>query len=116
MKFCPECRQAFKDEIERCSECDTALVDKIEEFADVEFEGLCKYNDPFKANLIIDVFKDNGIESYLYFEPVHIYPIPGEGIQFTVYVNKEKLEEAKKLLEDIEKTEDMEPLPDEETT
>ncbi len=116
MKFCPDCRSAYKDEIEKCPDCGTALVEKLEEFENIEFAELCDVEGPFKANLIVDVLEDNDIECYLYSEPVHIYPIPGEGIQFTVYVNREKLEQAKSLLEDIEKSEEMEPLPDDEST
>lgn len=116
MKFCPECRNAFKDEIEKCPDCNVSLVEKLEEFENVEFVELCDVDGPFKANLIADVLEDNQIEYYLYTDVVHIYPIPGEGIQYTVYVNKEKLEQAKSLLEDIEKSEEMEPLPDDEST
>lgn len=116
MKFCPDCRNAYKDEIEKCPDCGTPLVESLEGFEDIEFVELCDVEGPFKANLIIDVLEDNGIECYLYSDPVHIYPIPGEGIQFTVYVNKAKIEQAKSLLEDIEKSEEMEPLPDEEST
>ncbi|MCX7944830.1 MAG: DUF2007 domain-containing protein [Deltaproteobacteria bacterium] len=116
MKFCPECKNAFNEDIEKCPNCKEILVDKLDEHQDIEFVELCDIEDPFKANLIIDVLEDNNIESYLYSEPVHIYPIPGEGIQFTVYVNKEKIDHAKSLLEDIERSENMEPLPDDEST
>ncbi len=116
MKFCPECKQAFSDDIQQCPQCKIALSERPDEFKDIEFVELCDVEGPFKANLIIDVLEENGIECYLYSEPVHIYPIPGEGIQFTVYVNEKRLEQAKSLLEDIEKSEDMEPFPDDEST
>ncbi|MGB9599392.1 MAG: putative signal transducing protein [Myxococcota bacterium] len=116
MKFCPECRMAYKDEIESCPDCNVPLVSGLEEFENIEFVELVDVEGPFKANLITDVLKDNQIECYLYSEPVHIYPIPGEGIQYTIYVNRDKLEQARSLLEDIEKGEEMEPLPDDEST
>ncbi|GEM_PF-753518 len=116
MKFCTQCRQAYNDDVEICPQCNIPLADKSEEFKDIEFVELCDVDGPFKANLIMDVLEDNGIEGYLYSETVHIYPIPGEGIQFTIYVNKEKIEEANKLIEDVEKSEEMEPFPDDEST
>jgi len=116
MKFCPECRQAYKDDIQTCPDCKVELVEKLEEFSDIEFVDLTDVEGIFKANLIRDVLEDNDIECYLYSEPVHIFPVPGEGIQYTIYVNKEKAEQAKSLLDDIEKSEDMEPLPDDEST
>jgi hypothetical protein len=116
MKFCPECRQAYKDEIKTCPECQVDLVDRLEEFSEIEFVELTDVEGIFKANLIKDVLEDNDIECYLYSEPVHIYPVPGEGIQYTIYVNRDKLEQARSLLEDVERSENMEPLPDDETT
>ncbi len=116
MKFCPDCRQAYRDEIKTCPDCNVELVEKITEYQDLEFVELTDVDGPFKAELITDVLADNDIECYLYTDTVHIYPVPGEGIQYTVYVNKEKVDQAKALLEDIEKGEQMEPLPDDEST
>lgn len=116
MKYCPECKQVFGEEVERCPKCGGDLVLQTDKFRDIEFVELTDVEGPFKANLIMDVLEDNEIEAYLYSEPVHIYPIPGEGIQYTIYVNKEKVDQARSLIEDIEKMEEMEPFPDDETT
>lgn len=116
MRFCPDCRQAYRDEIERCPECNLELVASLVDYKDIEFVELTDVDGPFQAELILDVMKDNDIECYLYTDTVHIYPVPGEGIQYTIFINKEKIEQAKSLLVDIEKGEQMEPLPGDEST
>lgn len=103
--FCPKCKYEYKEGILVCPDCDIELVEKLPEIKVLNFDTieLCEVEDEFEAYLIISLLEENNIECFLRenFLP-HTRVTLGEKRKYaTIIINREKLEDAKIIIENF---------------
>jgi hypothetical protein len=106
--FCPKCKAEYREGIFKCSECNINLVPELPPEESVEYVDLVNvetYPDRTQAELAKGVLSANGIDALIHgdefggYEPVLAFL---SGVQ--LLVKEEDLEEAKSILNEIEKT------------
>jgi uncharacterized Zn finger protein (UPF0148 family) len=106
--FCPVCLYEYKEGIKVCPDCGEKLVDKLPEDQGeplLETAELIDVKNEVEAEYIKSVLEDNGIYSFL-----RSNVLPSSRLSFfsdkqkgigTIIINKEDLEKAKKILNDL---------------
>lgn len=99
--FCPKCKREYEEGIKVCSDCGVELVEELpgeddEKFEFIEFEPVFSTNNIGDIALIKSLLKSENIRYYINGEQISL--IHG-GIFMDVYVDKNKKEEARELLE-----------------
>jgi len=107
--FCPVCLYEYKEGIKKCPDCGAKLVDKLPEDQgqpQLETVELIDVDNDAEAEYIRSVLMDNGIYSF-----IRSNMLPSSRLAFfsekqkgigTIIINKEDLEKARKILEDLE--------------
>lgn len=99
--FCPKCKCEYVEGIKVCSDCGVELVEALpeeesEELEFVEFEPVFSTNNIGDIALIKSLLKSENIRYYINGEQISL--IHG-GIFMDVYVDKNKVQEARELLD-----------------
>lgn len=106
--FCPKCKAEYREGILKCAECNIDLIPELPPEESVEYVDLVNvetYHDRTQAELAKGVLSVRGIDAFVHgdefggYEPALAF---STGVQ--LLVKKEDLEEAKNILNDIEKT------------
>lgn len=109
MPYCPRCKTEYRRGITRCPDCGEALVEKLPEPDEARYARvapLTRVADPSEADIVVAVLGEHGISAFARRHG----PITGELGRVTdgmtedyaiVYVQQERLEEARNLLDDL---------------
>jgi hypothetical protein len=105
--YCPKCKYEYKDEIKKCPDCGAELVEALpgpEPVKEFDTTVLTRVNSEMDGLILIDLLEEAGIECFLRdFTNVMKVSLGKDGAWGDIVVNKEKLAEAKKILEDFNK-------------
>jgi len=112
MKVCPNCKAEYEDTVQICSDCNVELISS-EELENVEL----KYSDwevvfsspqQYEAEMVKTNLESAGIEAIVFDKKDSSFPLGGELGEFKVYVPKDRVEEAKMIIEKLENQSDEE--------
>lgn len=107
--FCPVCLYEYKEGVKKCPDCGAKLVDKLTEEQgqpELETAELIDVKNEVEAEYIRSVLMDNDIYSFF-----RSNTLPSSRLTFfsekqkgigTIIINKEDLEKARKILNDLE--------------
>jgi len=110
MKVCPNCGAEYEDSVQVCSDCNVELVSK-EELESLEskysdWEEVFSSPQQYEAEMVKTNLESAGIEAIVFDKKDSSFPLGGELGEIKVYVPKDKVEEAKTIIEKLESQSD----------
>ena len=112
--FCPECQAEYREGITKCPDCDVALIDQLPVVThpDRHFVPVFESADPALLPLVESLLDLAEIPYMIQGREAHgLLPLGpantgvslgGKGLAATVHVDRERLSEAKELLEKLQ--------------
>jgi len=102
MPFCPECTYEYKESVKTCPECKVDLIEKLPEVGTTEdYIELYMVSNRMEADVVISLLTEHGISVLVRdLRSFPVLPDFGRRARLRIAVIPEKVEEAKKLLQE----------------
>ncbi|MCR4416876.1 MAG: DUF2007 domain-containing protein [Ignavibacteria bacterium] len=106
MKICPNCASEYEDSVNICSDCNVELVSK-EEYEKLEskysdWEEVFSSPQHYEAEMVKTNLESAGIEAMIFDQKDSSFPLGGELGEIKVFVPKDKVEDARLIIEKLE--------------
>lgn len=124
--FCPECQAEYREGITRCVDCEVELVDRLPDVThpDRDFVPVFESADPALLPLVESLLDLAEIPYMIQGREAHgLLPLGpantgvslgGKGLAATVHVDRDRLPEARELLEKLQPAADGDPTDDDD--
>jgi len=112
--FCPNCKCEYIRGVTQCADCGVPLVDALDPAASdppdgLEIVSVWEGNDPSESAAVKDALEKAGIP-VIDQEPAGYFIFPSMRPKTEIYVSRKNVEEAKKVLLDLEAWDDPEEM------
>lgn len=107
MKYCPNCRAEYLEEIKICADCDVELVDSLieaEEITESDLTLIYQCDQLYKAQLIKANLESANIESFILSQKDSNYPSVGDLAIIKLFVKNEDAETALEFINNSEQS------------